>query len=67
MIERCKSPYTRSEFLRNLSERLMRIPTMYGTDQADCDELNHLAQELEAQGVGQELAPLSGEGPDEDD
>lgn len=33
--------------LRNLADRLMRVPVMYGTDQCDCDMLLDLARELE--------------------
>lgn len=36
------------EYLRNLAQRLMYVPVMYGTDQADCDRLYRLARELEA-------------------
>ena len=39
---------TDGEFLRDLAERLMRVPPMYGTDQGDVDKLNELAKALEA-------------------
>lgn len=35
------------DFLRNLAERLLRVPVMYGTDQGDVDRLNRIAAELE--------------------
>lgn len=36
------------EYLRDLAERLMRVPVMYGTDQSDCDELYTIAKNVEA-------------------
>ena len=35
------------EFLRDLSERLRRVPVMYGTDGYDIDRLRWIAQDLE--------------------
>lgn len=35
------------EYLRNLSDRLMEVPCMYGTDQYDCDRLNEIAHLME--------------------
>lgn len=34
-------------FLRDLAERLMRIPVKYGTDQGDVDRLIQIAKMLE--------------------
>jgi hypothetical protein len=34
------------EYLRNLAERLMHVPVMYGTDQYDCDRLLELARKM---------------------
>jgi len=36
------------QYLRDLAERLMHIPVCYGTDQADVDKLNTIAESLEA-------------------
>lgn len=36
-------------YLRDLSERLMDIPVMYGTDGYDIDRLNEIARDLELQ------------------
>lgn len=36
-----------SRYLRDLAERLMRVPVLYGTDQSDCDELSAIAQMLD--------------------
>lgn len=36
------------EFLRDLAERLMHVPVMYGTDQGDASRLQEIAGELEA-------------------
>jgi len=33
-------------FLRDLAERLMGVPVMYGTDQGDAERLEQLAAEL---------------------
>lgn len=33
-------------YLRNLAERLMHVPAMYGTDQGDCDRLAEIANGL---------------------
>lgn len=38
---------TSYEFLRDLSERLMQVPTIHGIDQGDSDKLNAIAEELE--------------------
>lgn len=38
---------TDSEFLRDLAERLMHIPVMYGVDQGDADRLDDIARKLE--------------------
>lgn len=38
---------TNAEYLRDLAERLMRVPVMYGTDQGDCYRLYEIARELE--------------------
>lgn len=35
------------EYLRDLADRLMRIPVMYGTDQGDCSRLIEMAKALE--------------------
>ena len=37
---------TDAEYLADLSERLMGVPIMYGTDQSDCDRLNEIATKL---------------------
>jgi hypothetical protein len=37
---------TDEEFLFNLSERLMFVPVMYGTDQSDVDRLYNMAAAL---------------------
>lgn len=37
-----------AEYLRNLAERLMRIPVMYGTDGYDIDRLSGIASMLDA-------------------
>jgi len=36
-----------AEFLRDLAERLMRVPIMYGTDQGDVSRLYEIAKEIE--------------------
>jgi hypothetical protein len=36
-----------AEYLRDLAERLMRVPVMYGTDQGDVSRLYEIAQELD--------------------
>jgi hypothetical protein len=33
-------------FLRDLSERLMRVPIMFGVDQGDCERLERIAMTL---------------------
>jgi hypothetical protein len=33
-----------TEYLRNLSDRLMGVPACYGTDQYDCDRLRGIAE-----------------------
>lgn len=38
---------TPSEYLRNLADRLMRVPVMYGTNQYDVAKLYQLAKEWE--------------------
>lgn len=38
---------TATKYLRDLSDRLMRVPVMYGTDQSDVDALLALARMLE--------------------
>ncbi len=38
-----------AEYLRDLAERLMRVPVMYGTDQSDVSRLYEIARELEWQ------------------
>lgn len=35
------------DFLRDLAERLMHVPVMYGTDQGDVSRLYDIARELE--------------------
>jgi hypothetical protein len=35
------------EYLRDLAERLMRVPVMYGTDQGDVDRLLAIARLVE--------------------
>jgi hypothetical protein len=37
---------TDAEFLRDLAERLMAIPVLYGVDQGDVDRLIEIAQHL---------------------
>lgn len=34
-------------YLRDLAERLMHVPAMYGTDQSDTDTLHEIAGRLE--------------------
>lgn len=36
-----------AEYLRDLAERLMRVPVMYGTDQDDVNRLCEIARELD--------------------
>ena len=38
---------TAQAYLRDLAERLMRVPVMFGVDQGDIDQLIALAQEIE--------------------
>ena len=38
---------TDPQYLRDLADRLFKIPVMYGTDQYDCDRLEWIAKELE--------------------
>lgn len=40
---RAKEQETDAWFLRDLAERLMGVPVMYGTDQGDVDRLNEIA------------------------
>jgi hypothetical protein len=40
-----------AEYLRNLAERLLHIPVMFGTDGYDIDRLSNIARELDAKGV----------------
>lgn len=35
------------EYLRDLAERLMHVPVMYGTDQFDVEKLHRIAKQLE--------------------
>lgn len=35
-----------ADYLRDLAERLMRVPVMYGTNQCDCDRLLEIATKL---------------------
>lgn len=37
---------TNSEYLHDLTERLMHVPVMYGTDQGDVGTLHRIANEL---------------------
>ena len=47
--ERAMNEYTFDvEYLRDLANRLMRVPVMYGTDQGDVDRLHRLASKLES-------------------
>lgn len=41
---------TMSEYLRDLAERLMRVPVMYGTDSADVDQLSYIAKQMDLVG-----------------
>jgi hypothetical protein len=44
-----KSPVsTDPDFLRDLAERLMAVPVLYGVDQGDVDRLLAIARQLEA-------------------
>jgi hypothetical protein len=36
-----------ADYLRDLAERLMAVPAMYGTDQGDVDRLLEIAKELD--------------------
>jgi hypothetical protein len=36
-------------YLRDLAERLMRVPVMYGTNQYDVDRLDAIARAIEEQ------------------
>ena len=36
-----------TEYLRDLAERIMHIPVMYGTDQLDASRLYRIAKRLE--------------------
>lgn len=35
------------DYLRDLAERLMAIPALYGVDQGDVDRLNSIARRIE--------------------
>jgi hypothetical protein len=35
-----------AEYLRDLAERLMAVPVMYGVDQSDIDRLNDIARRI---------------------
>ena len=35
---------TSPEYLRDLAERLMHVPVMYGVDQSDVAQLRHIAE-----------------------
>lgn len=35
------------EYLRDLAERLMRVPVVHGTDQADVERLQFIASHME--------------------
>lgn len=35
------------DFLRDLAERLMAVPVMYGTDQSDVDRLHDAANKID--------------------
>jgi len=39
---------TDPDFLRDLAERLMAVPVLYGVDQGDVDRLLAIARQLEA-------------------
>lgn len=43
-----KGEDTDVEFLRDLAERLFRVPVMYGVDQGDSDRLYQIAKAMEA-------------------
>ena len=38
---------TNSDYLRDLAERLMAVPAVYGVDQGDVDRLLDIAHQLE--------------------
>ena len=40
-----------AEYLRELAERLMSVPIMYGIDQGDVDRLIEIANQLESRGA----------------
>lgn len=48
-----------AEYLRDLAERLMHVPAMYGTDGYDCDRLKEIARVLAAQPIMSEIVKLS--------
>ena len=48
--------YTDACRLLDLSDRILRIPVMYGTDQSDYDELRAIAARLSEQAVTDHLA-----------
>lgn len=47
MDNRAKELATLADRMRDLAERLMRIPVMYGVDQGDVDQLIEAAAEIE--------------------
>jgi hypothetical protein len=40
------------DYLRDLAERLMHVPVLYGTDQGDCSRLYQIAERLKLEGAG---------------
>lgn len=57
--EDCDCRYCRARELLDLSERLRRIPVMYGTDDGDIGLLRALAADLSQQAVQDDLAEES--------
>lgn len=49
---------TRAQYLRDLAERIFRIPVMHGVDQHDWSILHTLAGELDTEGTGNQFAPF---------
>lgn len=48
-----------ADYLRDLSDRIFRIPVMHGVDQGDCSRLQEIARRLTAAGDAVESEDLS--------
>lgn len=49
VVMKVPEPSDDAVYLRELAERIMRIPVMHGTNQADCDRLLAIARDLQEQ------------------